>query len=183
MKLEYSKNRITLRILTESYAPEVLNFYYDNREFFDPLEAAKPENFYTLEFQEDLLRAELNMFLSGKSVRFFVFSDEQPDKIIGTISFLHIRKGAFMSGIIGYKVHKDYLRQGIAYHSISLALDAITSEMGLHRIEAYIHPDNAPSIALAGKLGFVPEGTAYDYVRLNDKWCDHLRYIYISAYQ
>lgn len=183
MQTEYEKGGILLRILDEADAPMTLDFYSKNKDFFAPVEVEKPERFYTLAFQEELLRAEMSQFLQGKSLRFYVFLSHAPQAVIGTISFLEIRRSAFMSCHIGYKIDQAHTGCGYGCKSVSLALDIITREVGLHRIEAYIQPDNLPSIALAKKAGFVPEGTAYDYVKLNGQWCDHLRYIYISAYQ
>ncbi|MGN0480264.1 MAG: GNAT family N-acetyltransferase [Lachnospiraceae bacterium] len=180
---EYRKNGIILRILNENNARAVLNFYKKNEAFFQPVEAQKPDNYYTLEFTRQTLAAEAAQFMAKKAVRFFVFSEKKPTEIIGSISFQGIRWGAFMSCHVGYKIDRSHCQQGIGYRALSLALDIICSEWGIHRVEAYIHPDNISSIALAKKAGFVSEGIAYDYAFLDGKWTDHLRYIYISAYQ
>lgn len=183
MQMKYEKGGIVLRILNEADAPMTLDFYRKNKAFFEPVEVEKPDNFYTLAFQEELLRAEMTQLWQGKSLRFYVFLSHEPQTIIGTISFLEIRRGAFMNCHIGYKIDQAHTGCGYGYKSVSLALDIMTREEGLHRIEAYIQPDNLPSIALAQKAGFILEGTAYDYVKLGGQWRNHLRYIYISAYQ
>lgn len=183
MQNEYRKNGIILRILNETNARAVLNFNKKNEAFFAPVEAEKPDNYYTLEFTRQTLAAEITQYLNRKAIRFFVFDENKPTEIIGSISFQSIRWGAFMSAHVGYKVDRSHCQQGVGFRALSLALDVICSEWGLHRIEAYIHPDNASSIALAKKVGFVSEGIAYDYAMLDGKWTDHLRYIYISAYQ
>ena len=59
-------------------------------------------------------------------------------------------------------------------------LEILTHEKEMHRIEAYIHPENISSINLVKSLGFISEGTAYSYVYLRGKWEDHLRFVYIS---
>ena len=59
-------------------------------------------------------------------------------------------------------------------------LKILTHEKEMHRIEAYIHPDNISSVNLVKSLGFISEGTAYSYVKLNGSWQDHLRFVYIS---
>jgi ribosomal-protein-alanine N-acetyltransferase len=59
-------------------------------------------------------------------------------------------------------------------------LEILTHEKEMHRIEAYIHPQNISSINLVKSLGFISEGTAYSYVKLNGSWQDHLRFVYIS---
>lgn len=183
MQMEYNKNGLILKILDESCADKVLAFNLKNREFFEPSEASKPDKYYTLEFTSQMLRAEMNQFLNKKGLRFFVFLENNPDEIIGTVSFQNIRWGAFMTCHTGYKIDYSHCRKGYGYKALTFALDIICSEYGLHRIEAYIQPDNKASIALAKKVGFVQEGIAFDYALINGKWTDHLRYIFISAYQ
>lgn len=180
MKLEYHKDNLTLRILNERDAIQVLDFYARNAEYFDCYETEKPDNFYTLDFIKNLLNAEYNGFLHGKYVRMFLFDDQYPDEIIGCVSFSDIRGGAMTSCATGYKIDKKYQCQGYAKKMLAMALGIMIMERGMHRIEAYICPDNTPSIALVQKLGFISEGTAYSYVQLNGMWQDHLRYVYIA---
>lgn len=180
MKLEYCSNNLTLRILNENYTNQVLDFYYRNRSYFDMYEADKPDNFYTPEFISNLLRSEYNAFTLGKYARFFLFDKNYPDTIIGTVSFSDIKKGAFKSCLIGYKIDHDFQRMGYARKMLNMALKIMVIDGDMHRIEAYISLDNKPSASLVQKLGFINEGTAYSYVCINGIWQDHLRYVYIS---
>ena len=50
MKFEYTFEGMTLKVLDETFAGKVLEFYSRNREEFDRYEAAKPDNFYTTEY-------------------------------------------------------------------------------------------------------------------------------------
>lgn len=180
MKLEYYNHNLTLRVLNESYTQQVLDFYSKNRSYFDIYEADKPDNFYTTEFINKLLRSEYNAFTLGKYARFFLFDADYPNKIIGTVSFSDIKNGAFKSCLIGYKIDHDYQRMGYARKMLNMALKIMVLDGNMHRIEAYISPDNTPSVNLVEKLGFIHEGTAYSYVCINGVWQDHLRYVYIS---
>lgn len=180
MKLEYRNNNLTLKVLTSASASSVLSFYSRNREQFDRYETDKPDNFYTEEFIQNLLTAEYNSFISGKHIRFFLFDENYPGEIIGTISFSDIKKGSFYSCNTGYKIDKNFQRHGYGRRMLTMALKIIVTELNMHRIEAYISPDNAASAALARQLGFIQEGTAYSYVFLRGKWQDHLRFVYIS---
>jgi ribosomal-protein-alanine N-acetyltransferase len=180
MKFEYKNNNLILKVLTSEYADEVLNFYKRNREYFDRYETDKPDNFYTREFIRNLLTAEYNAFVAGKNVRFFLFDVHKPHQIIGTVSFSDIKTGSFLSCHIGYKIDHAFWRMGYGRRMVTTALNIMVTKEHMHRIEAYISPDNAPSIALATQIGFIPEGTAYSYVNINGKWQDHLRYVYID---
>ena len=180
MKLEYRDCNLILRQLNETSAEQVLDFYYSNREYFDVYETEKPSNFYTLEYIKKLLNSEYNAFVQGKYVRFFAYDIARPKEIIGTVSFSDLRRGNMMSCIIGYKVGHKHQRQGYGYRMLNAALKAMVIDGQMHRIEAYIAPDNMPSVGLVKKLGFISEGTAYSYVRNHGIWNDMLRYVYIS---
>ena len=180
MNYKYQQDNLMLCVLSEQSAERVLAFYSNNKDIFDSYETDKPDNFYTLQFQKNLLRAENEAFLRGTHVRFFLFDCNIPNKIIGTISFFDIKRGAFFSCNTGYKIDCAYHNQRYGYRMLSMAIDIIVREYDMHRIEAYIFPSNQSSIALVQKLGFVSEGTATAYVRMHDEWVDHLRYVYIS---
>ena len=180
MKLEYRNDHMILKILNESNVCEVLDFYRRNRAWFDLYETEKPDDFYTEAFIRKVLRAEFTAFLGGKHVRLFLYDKTAPDTIIGTISFSDIRNAPFHACCTGYKIDKKFQRQGYGRRMLTMALKIMVMERSMHRIEAYISPDNEASIALVNSLGFIPEGTAYAYVKLHGIWQDHLRYVYIS---
>jgi len=59
---------------------------------------------------------------------------------------------------IGYELAPAARGQGYMREALGAAITWGWSAMDLNRIEAQIHPDNAPSIALAERLGFQREG-------------------------
>lgn len=180
MKTEYHIDNLTLKICNETDVFDVLNFYYQNREYYDRFEPDKPDNFYTKEYIIKLLKAEYNSFLSGNFVRFFLYDTNVSKDIIGTVSFSHILNGAVKSCTIGYKIDHNYWRLGYCHKMLSEAIARLCDERGIHRIEAYIHPGNVASIAVAKSLDFTDEGIAYSYIQMQGRWQDHLRYVYIA---
>lgn len=81
---------------------------------------------------------------------------DQPG-LIGTCGLFRWNRN-WRSCIIGYEIAPAH--QGCGY--VKEALKAIIiwgfRELQLNRIEAQVHPDNAPSLALLAKLGFLQEG-------------------------
>lgn len=71
MKFEYTFEGMTLKVLDETFAGKVLEFYSRNREEFDRYEAAKPDNFYTTEYIAATLKAEYAALLRVNSADFF----------------------------------------------------------------------------------------------------------------
>ena len=90
MKFEYAFEGMKLKVLNETFAGKVLEFYSRNREEFDRYEAAKPDNFYTTEYITATLKAEYAALLKGEFGRFFLFSDDMPGEILGSVSFFGV---------------------------------------------------------------------------------------------
>ncbi len=180
MQFEYHKDNLCLKVLDESYAPQVLDFYRRNRSSFEPFESEKPAHYYTIQTMRQILSAEYNGYLHGKYIRFYLFDKTIPDTIIGTVSFSNIRLDNMMSCIIGYRIDAAYQNLGYGRRMLTHALQIMVLERNMHRIEAYILPTNTPSIRLAQSVGFLSEGTAYSYVLMHGEWKDHLRFVYIS---
>ena len=82
--------------------------------------------------------------------------------------------------VIGYKIDEKYRRMGYGRRMLTMALKIMVTEYGMHRIEAYILPGNDASVNLARTMGFISEGSAYAYAKINKEWRDHLRFTYIT---
>ena len=90
MKFELTTDRLILKVLTPDYAPEVLGFYLQNASIFEAYEPIVADNFYTLDHQHKVLSFEYNNAIKLNMIRYFIFEKDNPDKIIGTISYRNI---------------------------------------------------------------------------------------------
>lgn len=59
---------------------------------------------------------------------------------------------------LGYELSREVEGQGYMFEALCAAVAWGWAQMDLNRIEAVVHPDNAGSIALLERLGFVLEG-------------------------
>lgn len=59
---------------------------------------------------------------------------------------------------LGYELSREIEGKGYMFEALCVAIAWGWAQMDLNRIEAVVHPDNAGSIALLERLGFVLEG-------------------------
>lgn len=180
MQFSYETSRLILKVLPPEAAPMIRQFYQDNRTFLEPFEPLRPENFYTTEFHHANLLCEYNAFLRLSYFRYWLFSKDIPDKPLGSVCFSNILHGAFEHGMVGYKLGQHNCHNGYMYEALSLLIPLLCKELRLHRLEAYVQPDNTPSIRLLTKLGFVEEGYLQKYAEICGKWTDHLLFSYLA---
>jgi ribosomal-protein-alanine N-acetyltransferase len=180
MLKSYETKRLLLKPLNHDSAPLVLAFYEENKELFEPWEPIRNHNFYTLPYQIAFLTAEHNQITDGKLIRFWVFLKGRPEELIGTVCFQNLLKEPYYSCSLGYKFSKKYLNQGYAMESIQKCIEIIFSEFHMHRIDAYIMPDNIASLKLINRLSFQFEGACHSFAKINGYWTDHMRYALIN---
>lgn len=181
MLTHYETKRLNLDILTPDYCKEVLHFYERNKALFQPYDPKTPASYYTETYQYHSLSCEYALFLRQERVRFYLTLKEQPNNIIGTISFSEMQRGYTLSAIAGYKLDGAFQHQGYAFEALQKGISILFHEEQFHRITAYIMPDNTASIRLIERLHFSFEGIAKQYARIQDRWQDHLQYALINT--
>ncbi len=180
MLVTYTTNRLTLNILNPSMAGLVLDFYVKNRFFLEPHEPERTKRFYTFEYQHSNLSCEYNAFIRHSYIRYWILLDNCPDRVIGTVCFSNMLKGAFASCMIGYKLGKEYCGKGYMQEALTKLIPIICKELSIHRIEAMVMPGNIPSINLLNRLHFIEEGYLHSFAKINGAWEDHILYTYIN---
>jgi ribosomal-protein-alanine N-acetyltransferase len=81
-------------------------------------------------------------------------------RVVGHITF-HAPPDPAGRAELGYAVYVPYRRRGYATEA-AVAMMAWATARGARRFVLSISPDNAPSLALAARLGFVRTGTQID---------------------
>jgi len=111
----------------------------------------------------------------GLTYAFLIFRRED-EVLLGGITLSNVRRGVSLSASMGYWMGKPHARKGYMSEAIQLSLDFSFDTLGLHRIEAACLPSNTPSRNLLLESGFVQEGFARSYLRINGNWQDHVLY-------
>src|ERR1700722_1823638 len=112
--------------------------------------------------------------------RFWAVADKTTDLCLGLVNYHdgHIRNKRVA---IGYMVDPAHCKQGLATEAVSAMIRFCFQDLGLHRLQAFIHPDNTPSLKLIEKLGFRREGLLRENLRVGDEWRDDLLYARLST--
>ncbi|WP_246165558.1 GNAT family N-acetyltransferase [Arthrobacter yangruifuii] len=79
------------------------------------------------------------------------------DRVVGSAA-VWTTSAADRNGELGYTLDRGVWGQGMATESAALLLDLAFGPMGLARVEATCHPENAGSVRVLEKNGFVFEG-------------------------
>ncbi len=183
MLFQYETDRLILKILKPDAATQVLDFYLRDRELFEQYEADRLPQFYTLAHQKKILKCEYNLAFQMSNIRFYVFLKEDPNTIIGTVCFHNIIPTVYSSCEIGYKFSSAFQHKGYATEALRKGIEVMFYEVGLHRIMAWVRPDNLPSIRLLKTLGFLFEGISREFLYMHGQWTDHAQYsLLISSY-
>jgi len=96
--------------------------------------------------------------------------------IVGYVGLGQICRGPFCSCYMGYWVGLPHVRRGYATAGVSLCLERAFTQLGLHRVEANVIPDNAASIAVVRRCGLTREGYSKRYLNIAGRWRDHERW-------
>lgn len=94
-------------------------------------------------------------------------------RLVGQMHLFGISGGSLLSCAAGYWVGRSVAGRGIAPTALAVAGDYAMGELGLHRVEVNIRPENTASLAVARKLGFRDEGVRLRYLHINGAWRDH----------
>ena len=179
---ELETERLLLKVLDDSYASAVLDFYKRNEVFLGPWEAVRNEGFYTLDYQRETLNTELAKMNDGRMFKVWIFekADKSLQTIIGSLALNEIVRGAFHSCFLGYKMDGTKVNQRYMTEAVKALVDYGFSKLALHRIEANIMPHNAASLKVVGKAGFVNEGLSRKYLKINGRWEDHIDMVILN---
>lgn len=107
---------------------------------------------------------------AGRALPFAVTVD---DKFAGQLTVTNITGGSARWAQIGYWLDQRHAGQDVMPTAVALAVDYCLFELGLHRIEVAIRPENTASLRVVEKLGFTEIGFAPRYLHIDGEWRDH----------
>ena len=163
---------LRLSVLRKSEAPRISEYLLNNMEFHRKFSQTHTDDYFTVSTQRKYLSYDCNSFLEGSLVPLWI-SVKGDEKVIGRVSFFNFAFGGMMSCACGYHLDKDHTGRGYMTEALRGAMAFVFDEYKLHRIEAFIVPENQPSINLVKRLGFHYEGLRKSYMHINGEYRDH----------
>ena len=142
----------------------------DNADWLREWEATAPEPVSGRVGYRQMVRYFNREAVDGRMLPFAISLD---GTLVGQMHLFGVTWGSMRSGAAGYWVARSVAGQGVAPLSLALLTDYAMREVGLHRVEVNIRPDNAASLRVVTKLGFRDEGLRQRYLHINGAWRDH----------
>ncbi|WP_395650469.1 GNAT family N-acetyltransferase [Brevundimonas sp.] len=115
----------------------------------------------------DQTRAWLNDMIAGNAEGSDDYVIERDGVAIGKVGFYRLPD-------VGYILHPDHWGQGLAREAVGAAVDHVFAHRPVDRLTADVDPENAASIRLLKKLGFVGTGSAERTWNIGGAWKDSL---------
>ena len=146
----------TKRLILKKVDEPVLKFIYENYSIEEQIK------FLGL-VSEEALQVARTKFYNGystynKHFLYFYIIDKITKNVIGSCGY-HTWYIDHFRAEIGYGLcNDDYKNKGFMSEALMVILDYGFSKMNLNRVEAFIDPNNIPSLKLVDKFGFVKEG-------------------------
>jgi ribosomal-protein-alanine N-acetyltransferase len=98
-------------------------------------------------------------------------------QLVGIVNLVSIERGLCWHADMNWWVRSDRTRQGLATEMVAAALAHAFADMpfglGLARVHAGIHPENAASRRVAEKCGFRRDGSLVSKLLINGTWQTH----------
>ena len=169
---------LVLRLPEEADAPAIVRYYDANRAHLSPWEPARPPGFYTETYWRRQIAFAHDEFTQDRSCRLFLFDGAAAKRgqsvVIGNVGIANIVRGIAHMGTLGYGLGATEQGKGLMFEALQAVLPYAFGDLRLHRIGANYIPRNERSGKLLRRLGFVVEGYARDYLRINGRWEDHV---------
>ncbi len=160
---------VKLRVAKMRDSKQLEKLILGNRPWLRPWEATNPEapNSFDVRGQ---LRGLLRQLDDQSGMPFVI---EVQGRVQGQLNVANVMYGSVSSAVLGYWVSPEVAGKGVMPISVALVTDYLMDQVGLHRVEINVRPENTASLRVIQKLGFRYEGLKQRYIHINGDWRDH----------
>ncbi len=153
----------------------------NNRDYLQPWEPSWKATHLSRQAYKARLESFKSMIVEDKAYPFHVFKGDDKSVLVGACNLTDVRRASMQSAQIGYWVGQEFARQGYARAAIKAVLRFAYDDLGLHRISAAVQTSNTASLNLLEACGFLREGCARAYLKVDGRWQDHYIYARLST--
>lgn len=161
-----------LRLLDRNDAPALLAIYRTNRDFLQPWEPTRENDFYNLETMRRLLQHNYEAAFQDEVYSYGIFLT-QGDELIGRVTLSNLARGVWQNANLGYFLAEKCNGRGYTTRAVRLIVSFAFNDLGLHRVTAATLVHNYGSMRVLEKAGFRREGLALRFLKIDGRWQDH----------
>lgn len=172
--------RLLLRPLVATDVEAFTRVMRATRAHLEPFSALhQPDETDESLFERQLRLTELGE-RTGQALRRMIFTRD--GELVGACNLNAISRGLACSANANWWIAAGHLRRGYAAEALTAviahALRDPPEGLGLDEVCAHIQRDNAASISLALKIGFIIKPGARTYLQTGEKWSLHDLWVY-----
>ena len=153
---------------------QLLHLELTNRQFFESAINARQPAYYCDEGVAQAIETALADAAHDRGYQFLL--KMETGQIVGRANLSGVKRAHFHSAILGYRIAQAACGQGIASEAVRQIADIAFSQLGLARIEADVRAENAASIRVLERNGFVQYGHSRRSFELGGLWYDRLHF-------
>ena len=163
---------LATRLITPGDADVLADLVVGNREFLASWEPVRPDSYFTLAGQAEVIAESLERSEQGLQVPRVIL--DEAGAVVGRINLNNVVRGAFQSASVGYWLAEEAGGRGLATAAVSEMVSVGFHDEGLHRLEAGTIPENIRSQSVLLRNGFEQYGYAPRYLSIAGRWQDHV---------
>lgn len=152
---------VALRGLRESDADQIVDALRDA----DIVRWTRVPDDYTHDDFATYLRVSRETMRAGSALHLVVVDAADPDRVLGSCGLHELDRER---ADIGYWVARWARGRGVASRATALMREHALRTLGLPGVDVLVHPDNAPSLRVAERAGFVRTGELRPSPRRDD---------------
>lgn len=160
---------LKLRVAKMRDSKQLEKLILGNRDWLRPWEATNPHAPNSFDVRSQL-RGLLRQLDDQSGMPFVI---EVQGQLQGQLNVANVMYGSVSSAVLGYWVSPEVAGRGVMPTAVALVTDYLMDQVGLHRVEINIRPENVASLRVIQKLGFRYEGLKQRYIHINGDWRDH----------
>ncbi len=172
--LTIQTKRLLLSVYRPAAAKKVTDYLIKNRVFHKPYTQTHEPSYFTVAEQKSYLRSDLRLYNRNMMVPLWISTQQDPDTVIGRLSFYNIIGGAMMSSFVGYHLDEQAQGKGYMREALKAGCEFMFRYYHLHRIEADVMPTNARSLNCVQDCGFVKMGYNVEFMEIDGGYKDHV---------